>query len=95
MIAHSRRHFLRTGLAFLAAPAIVRASSLMPVKSLLGLRFEGFEISGFYTAAPSAALIEMSALLERMMREAAAEIPNYALMNLSDIRALSGMELRE
>lgn len=29
----SRRRFLQTGLAFICAPAIVRASSLMPVRA--------------------------------------------------------------
>lgn len=33
MIAQSRRAFLRGGLALLAAPAIVRASNLMPIKA--------------------------------------------------------------
>ena len=32
----ARRNFLRLGLAAIAAPAIVRASSLMPVKSWAG-----------------------------------------------------------
>lgn len=35
LIAPSRRTFLRLGLAALAAPAIVRATSLMPIKAFL------------------------------------------------------------
>jgi hypothetical protein len=69
MIAQSRRQFLRTGLAFLAAPAIVRASSLMPVKSLLGLREEGFVFSGFFSSVPLDELTDMSALIDRMVAE--------------------------
>ena len=44
----SRRGFIASAATFFAAPAIVRASSLMPVKNLPG----GFQFSGFETLIP-------------------------------------------
>ena len=51
-----RRQFLLTGLAFLVAPAIMRAASLMPIKSWSADQtiLMRHAMRGFFDATPSA-----------------------------------------
>lgn len=83
---HTSRRSLITGLvSFLAAPAVVRAASLMPVKALPEA---AFEYSGYYSVIPLSPIDpEMMKLLmariedaERIMLEVCG-VPSTFLMN--------------
>ncbi len=82
------RRLLITGLiSFIAAPAIVRAASLMPVK---GVVYQ-FKYRGFEYISPVPLPPELSALLVRRLDDCCAVLFRNMLENLNGSSDVSGL----